>query len=1837
MSSNSNVSSPLCSHGWLLAGPLAQKHPGGKYRPLHFLNPNQLFQPVPVELGPVSCFQVIVSARCRHVTFPSHARLEQITGQWNGGIDTLVPLVVLTAATVCVGWSRHQRRRKMSAQYLPLTSEPLPDTADPPSSELDDEVYQWLAKSPDADAPGIVDSIRDVSPRFHWIKKTKAFLMFKLTFLYGSLASELWSAPGPADPWSLVRPVTHALIWGLMLVTYLPVNIMFIDRKNRAEKYYWVYLSISLITGLVALVDTYAEFAFDHTFSWSWDYFFAHRERSLFVASLVFLTDLCAMGILTRRGPRSVTVQETDQTSVRQSPEYSASLYSDLSFSWLNSIIRAGYTRVLVFADLWRLPNDMIAYTAWTSYRRDARPGRSLFANLLVNLRRIALSQLLLSGFRHAIRFGGIFFMNRILEYIQSPGERPRAVAYFYLCAMFISQMVASVCCNKALFLGRHMAFRINGILAGEVARKALTRKHSNLLPASEAPDLVSTLTPEDPSVITPAEGESPTVDSEDTEVSSNGKMLNLISTDLRRIVEAASYIVDVVCTPIELCVGVYVLFQLLGLSAVVGIAVMILSYPANQAIFGLAMRLENDLNTVSDRRVAAINEFLNGVRVIKLFGWENNFLAKIGGVRSEQQAVLKRYMYAWTGVAFGTFVIPILMFAGTFGAYTLVFRHTLTASIAFTSLAVYQIIQDAFFSFLGYAQYIIASKVSFDRMSNFLEQEDVVPLAEWTRPPTSATESDEVPYTLGFHQATFAWDSSVAASPSGSPAGPTAKSRPTLSINSSDDSLCSTSAPVPATDPENQAVTSDTFRLRDLDLKFPSGRLTLITGPTGSGKTSLLMALLGEMSLTAGKVTIPTERGHLTDIAYVPQEAWLRNTSIRDNIIFNAPYDEARYRQVLEACALVPDLRILKGGDLTEVGEKGITLSGGQKQRISLARAVYSTHSHLLLDDCLSAVDSHTAQYICDHCLKGPLLHGRTVLLVTHHVKLCLDVAHHLVVMDQEHGVVAAGDPTDLLHDGFVSGILLATEVESILRTRSVLSIPKLIDASEPGSPGSPGPDSLTPSIPLKVQRHSAQDLVLGDITAGPGAGQLVEEEESEEGNVSAAIYRIYLRAAGSPALWTFLLVLLVLNQSMLVFQDYWIRIWVASLKQNQPADAAGAPFAPLFVNQADWATGGGLLANSSVPQPWTDPRAPHYALRDSTLVDGALTAMQGLAALLGWTAPSTVALSRLTSAQEYTTAPSAEFFLAIYVALGGLACLLRLLQNFLVYVKCSYEASCSIHDRLLQAMMRARPQFFESTPLGRIINRFSGDMRVIDETAMNAIIMFLMDGMICLSTVVVISMVTPPFVVVAVGIGIVNLYIGSYFVATCRELKRIENIRLAPVLSLFGELIHGITSVRAYGVQARYIANALQKMDDFNRPFYLIWAGNRWLHFRTELVGALVSFFAGLLILWQINHMDAGIAGFCLSTSLAFSIHMYWLIREYGDMEMSMNSMERIDQYCQVEKEAPAVILDHRAPPGWPTQGQVELRDLLIEYKPGEPVVQQLTATIQPGEKIGLVGRTGAGKSTLALALLRFVEPTSGTIEIDGVDISQLGLDDLRHRVTMIPQDPILFQGTVRSNLDPFGEYPDQVLWDALRSTRLVVRDSEGEAEIPVPTVAPDASAHLALPPLDSRGRSASQLTAGKRTPSSSRASSTFEHLESPIAEGGKNLSLGQRQLVAMARALVRQSKVIIMDEATASVDFETDQRIQQTIRDEFASATLICIAHRLRTVIDYSRTMVLDHGQLVEFDTPLNLLERPDSLFRSMCVKSGEFDLLLALARYHHEKQQQVEQSTAPSISS
>ncbi|RKP34506.1 hypothetical protein BJ085DRAFT_33316, partial [Dimargaris cristalligena] len=358
----------------------------------------------------------------------------------------------------------------MSAQYLPLTSEPLPDTADPPSSELDDEVYQWLAKSPDADAPGIVDSIRDVSPRFHWIKKTKAFLMFKLTFLYGSLASELWSAPGPADPWSLVRPVTHALIWsyipagassrsvwapliqttlhhprpptgdslayinapsikriaspidpllramqGLMLVTYLPVNIMFIDRKNRAEKYYWVYLSISLITGLVALVDTYAEFAFDHTFSWSWDYFFAHRERSLFVASLVFLTDLCAMGILTRRGPRSVTVQETDQTSVRQSPEYSASLYSDLSFSWLNSIIRAGYTRVLVFADLWRLPNDMIAYTAWTSYRRDARPGRSLFANLLVNLRRIALSQLLLSGFRHAIRFGGIFFMNRIL------------------------------------------------------------------------------------------------------------------------------------------------------------------------------------------------------------------------------------------------------------------------------------------------------------------------------------------------------------------------------------------------------------------------------------------------------------------------------------------------------------------------------------------------------------------------------------------------------------------------------------------------------------------------------------------------------------------------------------------------------------------------------------------------------------------------------------------------------------------------------------------------------------------------------------------------------------------------------------------------------------------------------------------------------------------------------------------------------------------------------------------------------------------------------------------------------------------------------------------------------------------------------------------------------------------------------------------------------------------------------------------------------------------------------------------------------------------------------
>ncbi|KAJ2619936.1 hypothetical protein GGI26_005432 [Coemansia sp. RSA 1358] len=896
-----------------------------------------------------------------------------------------------------------------------------------------------------------------------------------------------------------------------------------------------------------------------------------------------------------------------------------------------------------------------------------------------------------------------------------------------------------------------------------------------------------------------------------------------------------------------------------------------------------------------------------------------------------------------------------------------------------------------------------------------------------------------------------------------------------------------------------DKQVNGDAFSLKNIDVQFPIGGLSIVAGSTGSGKSSLLLAFIGEMTLTRGRVLLPTvdsrilaandrkyrdvielsnEGLAISDIAYVAQEPWLRNATIRENILFGEPYNRDRYEAVLHACALKPDLRILKAGDMSEIGERGVTLSGGQKQRVALARAVYSNRRILLIDDCLSAVDAHTGKHILMECLlnKTSLMQGRTCVLVTHHVSMCLPFAHYVVMM-HKGSIVLKGTPKELqMQDGFPDAL---TEFQSSDTTSDFTNSDNGDNQHKPTERQQDDDDNEYTKDAInmlndtksedeytleRLQKIAEQKGIDPNSNLSTLQGILVKDEERENGQVKFEVWKTFTSVCGGRLFWVFLVI---------------------------------------------------------------------------------------------------------SIARQYVT------------TFG------------------SITASKNVHRQLLRSVVHATPRFFDTTPIGRIINRFSSDLQKIDQTAVDSLVNLISGITAILTTFVIVSSVIPMFIIAAVAILIAYICIGIYYLKTVRELKRLRANSASPVTSLFGEMVNGISTIRAFGAKKLYIQEALNRTCINNRLDYALWFTERWLSIRLNFLGLLVSFISAIFIFMNLDRMDAGLAGFLLSYATSFLSYTLWIIRSYSNNELNMNSVERVIQYTKVEQEA---ALDsapqHKPPLSWPTKGDVQVENLVAEYVPSVPILHSISFSVKHGEKIGVVGRTGAGKSTLSLALLRFIEASSGRIMLDGVDISKIGLEDLRRNVTIIPQDPVLFNGTIRFNLDPFNEYPDEIVWDALRRTHLVRKHSS------------HSSSSVASISTGEDGIEAAEPLAVERM------SGIFSSLDAEIKENGQSLSLGQRQLVALARALVRRSRLIIMDEATASVDFDTDDRIQRTIRGyEFANSTLFCIAHRLRTIIDYDRVLVLDKGKVAEFDTPYNLLQSKDGIFRSMCEKSGEYEYLVA----------------------
>lgn len=503
----------------------------------------------------------------------------------------------------------------------------------------------------------------------------------------------------------------------------------------------------------------------------------------------------------------------------------------------------------------------------------------------------------------------------------------------------------------------------------------------------------------------------------------------------------------------------------------------------------------------------------------------------------------------------------------------------------------------------------------------------------------------------------------------------------------------------------------------------------------------------------------------------------------------------------------------------------------------------------------------------------------------------------------------------------------------------------------------------------------------------------------------------------------------------------------------------------------------------------------------------------------------------------------------------------------------------------RATQKVMNAPMSFFDTNPIGRIINRFSNDVESMDNTLTDAFRQYLIGVTSIIGVLILIIAYLYWFAIALVPLCFLYLLFTSYYRASAVEIKRLDSNARSTVFSHFSETLTGLASVRAYNEQARFKRRMEEQLDYMNRFSFMILGNQRWLSIRLGIIGIALVLVAGLLaVLVHFSGLSASSIGLVLSYCTMIAVQLAMVIKQLADVENHMNAAERVYHYMtKLPSEAPYEIAETKPRETWPEHGAIEMKDVYLQYRPGLPyVLKGLSLSIQGGEKVGICGRTGAGKSSIMIALYRLAEISKGQFLVDGVDISKIGLHDLRSKLAIIPQDPVLFRGTIRSNLDPFDHYTDAQLWDALRRSGLL-----GDVD------------------------SADEYNEKNKGSGTTSQSNGKFHLDQAVDDEGLNFSLGERQLLSLARALVRNFQILVLDEATSSVDYQTDAKIQQVIVREFGHCTILCIAHRLKTIIGYDKILVLDAGNVAEFGPPEELFRKEDGLFRAMCAKSGITD--------------------------
>ena len=1043
----------------------------------------------------------------------------------------------------------------------------------------------------------------------------------------------------------------------------------------------------------------------------------------------------------------------------------------------------------------------------------------------------------------------------------------------------------------------------------------------------------------------------------------------------------------------------------------------------------------------------------------------------------------------------------PAIMTVTCLATYAL-FNGGLSASIAFTTVSVFEAIEMSLSVLPEVVTEAIDAFISARRIQTYLDS------AELT---SDLTPGDRI----SFSTATISWPSDEAA--------------------------------------DSQEIRS--FTLQDLSLEFQHEQLNVIAGKTGSGKSLLLSSIIGEADILSGSITVPRavienerfdRQANKSNwilpeaIAFVSQVPYVENATLRDNILFGLPFDQDRYQQVLDASALTKDLEVLPDGEMTEIGAQGVNLSGGQKWRTCFARALYSRAGILVLDDIFSAVDAHVGRQLFENALTGSICQGRTRILVTHHVSLCLPKTAYLVYL--QDGQAVSGTVSDMRKKGHLQEILaLEADEHSPEPTGDVIDDgDHLAKIPTNQSQKSRRASSQAQTDRANLLRQQSRASVNKSKDTDKIAKKFVEEEARATGQVTLATYTGYLKACRGYLYWICLGGIFVLWIGVYLARNYWLTYWT-----RQPKTSSHTV----------------LLMQSQI-------KSSHRPLSGSGNSDEPRN--------------------------------DTIFYISIYLGISVAAWLVATTRYFGVYVA-SIKGSHVLFEQLLHNILRSPLRFLDTTPLGRILNRFTADFNMVDSRMANDLGYMLHCMLSTVSVIIVGMFVSPLMLLFSAVLFAVMLYYARLFLAGAREVKRLESTAKSPIFEQFNAVLSGITTIRAYDRTLSYEKLMDDKINTHSGCYYFTYAFSRWMAFRANMMGAIFIFAAAALIV-SLKDIDAALAGFVLSFSLELSEVIIWSLRLYTNVELNFNAVERVLEYAQLPTEDQG---GQKVPAAWPTQGRIDFDNLTVSYAPDlPPVLKGLTLSISANERVGIVGRTGAGKSSLTLALFRFLEASAGSISIDGLDISKLNLQDLRSRMNVIPQDPVIFSGTVRSNLDPFDTHTDVELRDALARANLL--DPALGSKAQSGTTSPIRRIAIDIEAMDSGD--------GAATPTNKNIALG---LSTRISESGLNLSQGQRQLLCLARAIVSRPKILVLDEATSSVDMETDQLIQQSIREEFGGrCTLVVIAHRLSTIADFDRVLVLGQGQVLEYGTPRELFEAKEvkeGSFREMIDKSGERGLL------------------------